>query len=58
MCAYYAKLKRLPAKTIDFIDFLERSLRRQPTADKKQPALADANLIVADDDAIGCLSVE
>ena len=29
MCAYYAKAKRLPAKTADFIDFLESSLRRR-----------------------------
>jgi hypothetical protein len=29
MCAYYAKVKPLPAKTADFIDFLETSLRRR-----------------------------
>lgn len=29
MCAYYAKVKPLPAKTSDFIDFLETSLRRR-----------------------------
>jgi len=29
MCAYYAKVKPLPAKTVDFIDFLEVSLRRR-----------------------------
>ena len=29
MCAYYAKVKPLPAKTADFIDFLEASLRRR-----------------------------
>ena len=29
MCAYYAKMKPLPAKTVDFIKFLESSLRRQ-----------------------------
>jgi DNA-binding transcriptional LysR family regulator len=29
MCAYYAKVKPLPAKTSDFIDFLENSLGRQ-----------------------------
>jgi DNA-binding transcriptional LysR family regulator len=29
MCAYYAKVKPLPAKTADFIDFLEVSLRRR-----------------------------
>jgi DNA-binding transcriptional LysR family regulator len=28
MCAYYAKVKPLPAKTSDFIDFLRSSLRR------------------------------
>ena len=28
MCAYYAKVKPLPAKTSDFIDFLQASLRR------------------------------
>jgi DNA-binding transcriptional LysR family regulator len=28
MCAYHAKLKRLPAKTADFISFLEASLGR------------------------------
>jgi LysR family transcriptional regulator, regulator for bpeEF and oprC len=28
MCAYYAKAKRLPAKTSDFINFLQTSLRR------------------------------
>jgi DNA-binding transcriptional LysR family regulator len=29
MCAYYAKVKPLPAKTADFVDFLEVSLRRR-----------------------------
>jgi DNA-binding transcriptional LysR family regulator len=29
MCAYYARVKPLPAKTSDFIDFLETSLRRR-----------------------------
>ncbi len=29
ICAYYAKVKRLPAKTADFIGFLETSLRRR-----------------------------
>ena len=29
MCAYYAKVKPLPAKTSDFIEFLETSLRRR-----------------------------
>jgi DNA-binding transcriptional LysR family regulator len=29
MCAYYAKVKPLPAKTSDFINFLETSLRRR-----------------------------
>jgi DNA-binding transcriptional LysR family regulator len=29
MCAYYAKVKPLPAKTSDFIAFLETSLRRR-----------------------------
>jgi DNA-binding transcriptional LysR family regulator len=29
ICAYYAKVKRLPAKTADFVDFLEASLRRR-----------------------------
>jgi len=28
ICAYYAKVKPLPAKTSDFIDFLQTSLRR------------------------------
>jgi DNA-binding transcriptional LysR family regulator len=28
MCAYYAKAKRLPAKTPDFVEFLQSSLRR------------------------------
>ena len=28
MCAYYARVKPLPAKTSDFISFLEASLRR------------------------------
>jgi hypothetical protein len=28
MCAYYAKAKRLPAKTSDSINFLQTSLRR------------------------------
>src|SRR5262249_23771109 len=27
MCAYYAKVKPMPAKTADFINFLEKSLR-------------------------------
>jgi DNA-binding transcriptional LysR family regulator len=29
MCAYYARVKPLPAKTSDFIDFLETSLQRR-----------------------------
>jgi DNA-binding transcriptional LysR family regulator len=29
MCAHYARVKPLPAKTADFIDFLETSLRRK-----------------------------
>jgi DNA-binding transcriptional LysR family regulator len=29
MCAYYAKVKPLPAKTSDFIEFLETSLRHR-----------------------------
>jgi DNA-binding transcriptional LysR family regulator len=29
MCAYYAKVKPLPAKTSDFVAFLESSLRRR-----------------------------
>jgi DNA-binding transcriptional LysR family regulator len=28
ICAYHAKVKRLPAKTAEFIDFLKRSLKR------------------------------
>jgi len=28
LCAYYAKVKPLPAKTADFINFLETSLPR------------------------------
>ena len=31
MCAYHAKAKRLPAKTAEFIDFLEKSLRASQT---------------------------
>lgn len=34
MCAYYAKLKPLPAKTVDFIDFLKQSLRPRQTGEK------------------------
>lgn len=34
MCAYYAKVKRLPAKTADFLNFLETSLHR-PVGDLK-----------------------
>jgi DNA-binding transcriptional LysR family regulator len=38
MCAYYAKVKPLPAKTSDFIDFLETSLRLSPHGEERRKA--------------------
>lgn len=37
-CAYYAKVKPLPAKTSDFIDFLETSLRLSPRGEERRKA--------------------
>jgi DNA-binding transcriptional LysR family regulator len=38
MCAYYAKVKPLPAKTSDFVDFLETSLRLSARGEERRKA--------------------